>query len=485
MNTTHGTKHGGRGLVLRLLLLATVMVAGCDFLDPTEVENPRTTDDDLAQAEEPTAALLPGLRAEFARLVNTAGVLPEVVSDNFSIHGTGLDGSYDFPRDISPTVVNSTGDATGLYWHSQELKALATFVLEDIAPNDETAAAADLAEAYYYRGMAYLTLAENFSAAPLEVDGAPVSASQILQLAIADLNQAGAFGVATTAALARAHRMAGDRGAAVSAADAALGADPGFAFLQEFDASSIDNTAWAFLVSRALQEMQPLPRLDFLDPKYLVRTQGISVAKAEEMHLIKAEAALAGNDLEGARTSLSAAITLANSRSSEQFVDDDPRLNADLSIRPRNASIRIRADADSPYREGLVLTRPGQVVQHTISATSLDADSVGSLATADELWHSLWLARQEIFFLEGRRMSDLGIRLPMMRREVDANQTISQGDPGTQVVVPSWIPASNQMDVYSPESLYDADENLTTTDVTMAVDMNKVLAANGASPFGG
>ena len=110
---------------------------------------------------------------------------------------------------------------------------------------------------------------------------------------------------------------------------------------------------------------------------------------------------------------------------------------------------------------------------------------MGSLATADELWHSLWLARQEIFFLEGRRMSDLGIRLPMMRREVDANQTISQGDPGTQVVVPSWIPASNQMDVYSPESLYDADENLTTTDVTMAVDMNKVLAANGASPFGG
>ena len=89
----------------------------------------------------------------------------------------------------------------------------------------------------------------------------------------------------------------------MSAADAALGADPGFAFLQEFDASSIDNTAWAFLVSRALQEMQPLPRLDFLDPKYLVRTQGISVAKAEEMHLIKAEAALAGNDLEGARTS--------------------------------------------------------------------------------------------------------------------------------------------------------------------------------------
>jgi len=486
MNTTHGTKLGGRGLVLRLLLLATVTVAGCDVLDPTEVDNPRTTAEDLAQAEEPTRSLLPGLRAQFARMMNTAGVLAEVVSDNFSIHGTGLDGTYDFPRLITPSIVNSDGTSTGLYWQSQELKALATFVLEDIAPDDPTAQASDIAEAYYYRGMSLLTLAENFSAVPLETDGDPVPADQVLQLAIADLTEASAFGVRTTAALARAQRLAGDRAAAVGAADNALAADADFAFLQEFDASSIDNSPFAFLVLRALQEMQPLPRLDFLDPKYLERTQGIAVAKAEEMHLIKAEAALATGDLAGARSSLAAAIEMAKGRTTTPFFDDDPRLNADLSIRPRDASIRVRADASSPFRDGLVLTRPGEANQAVISGTSLDADSVGALATADELWHSLWLARQEIFFLEGRRMSDLGIRLPMMLREVDANPSIEQGDPGTTPVVPSWVPAENNMDLFTPASPYDGDGNLTTTEVTMMVDMNKALASNpSASPFGG
>lgn len=485
MNTTHGTKLGGRGLALRLLLLATLAAAGCDFLDPTNVENPRTTAEDLAQAEEPTRALLPGLRAEFARLINTYGVLAETVSDNYSIHGTGLDGTYDFPRLITPSVVNSTGDATGMYWHSQELKALATFVLDVIAPEDATAAAEDIAEAYYYRGMALLTLAENFSAAPLEVDGAPVPRDQILQMAIADLGQATAFGVSTTAALARAHRWTGDRAAAVSAADNALATDPEFLFLQEYDASSIENTPWAFLVSRALQEMQPLPRLDFLDAKYLNRTQGIPVAKAEEMHLIKAEAALAGGDLDGARAGLVAAIELAGARDTESFFDDDQRLNADLSIRPRDASIAVRADAGSPYLQGLVLTRPGETTQHVVSGTSLDADSVAALGSEAELWHALWLARQEIFFLEGRRMADLGIQLPIMQREVDANPNITPGDLGTVPVVPAWIPPENQMDLFTPASPYDADGNLLQDQVTITVDMNKVLAQNAASPFGG
>lgn len=485
MSTTHGTKRGGRGPLLRLLLVGVVALAGCDFLDPTEVENPFTTDDDLAQAEEPTRALLPGLRAQFARMVNASGVLPEVVSDNYSIHGTGLDGLYDFPRLITPPVVNSTGDVTGLYWNAQELRALSDFVLETIAPEDETATAGDIAEAHYYRGMALLVLAENFSAAPLEVDGTPVPRGQILDQAIADLQQAGDFGLATSAALARAHRWAGNAGAAVSAADAALAEDSDFLILQEYDAISITNSPFFYVVLRALQEMQPLPRLDFLDPKYLTREQGIAVSKAEEMHLIKAEAALAGGDLGEAQAQLAAAIGIAKERPTETFFDDDPRLNADLTIRPRDAAIQVRADADSPYRDGLVLTRPGDVVQAVISDTSLDADSVAALGTADELWHALWLARQEILFLEGRRMADLGIRLPIMLREIDANRTISQGDPGTEAVVPSWIPAENEIDLYTPATPYDADENLVTTEVTMTVDMNRILAENRASPFGG
>lgn len=82
-------------------------------------------------------------------------------------------------------------------------------------------------------------------------------------------------------------------------------------------------------------------------------------------------------------------------------------------------------------------------------------------------------------------MADLGIRLPIMLREVDANPSITPGDPGTEVVVPSWIPPENDLDLYSPTSPYDENENLATTEVTMRVDMNRILAENGASPFGG
>ena len=479
------TKHESmkRRTVIGSLLLLLTAFAGCDFLDPTEVENPRTTTEDLAAAQNPTASLLPGIRAQMARLTSSLAVVSAVVSDDYSIHGTGLVKAWDTPTTISPSVMNSTGTSTGLYWNAQELQALASFVLDVIVPIDETATAAHIAEAHYYRGIAYLVLGENFSAAPIEEDGTPVPASQLLDLAVADLEQAGAFGTATEAALARAHRLRGDAVAASAAANAVLTADDEFLLLQGYDATSISNAPFSFLVLRALQEMQPLPRLDFLDPKYLSRTQGIAVAKAEEMHLILAEIALVNSDVPGAQAALRSAIELALSRGTTSFDDGDPRLNADLSIRPRDASIEVRADASSPYRAGLVLTRPGNVDQPTVSGTSLDADSVAALGTEDELWHAFHLARQEILFLEGRRMSDLGIRLPMMVTEIDANPNIDVGDPGTTVVVPSYLPPEDGMDLYSPASPYDDDENLVTTQITIDFDVNSILATNRVSPF--
>jgi len=483
MKNLHGGKLGGRGRLLRPLLAVTVALAACDFLDPTNVDNPRTTVEDLADAENPTASLLAGLRAQFARLTGSQSVVGEVVSDNFSVHGTGLQKSFDFPRDVSPSLMNGTGSTTGLYWNAQELKALANFVLDEIVPIDETATAEDVAEAHYYRGMAYLVLGENFSAAPVEPDGAPVAADGLLDLAVASFGEAAAFGVATTAALARAHRLRGDAAAANAAAVAAL-ADPDFVVIQEYDATSVTNPPWSFLVSRALQEMQPLPRLDFLDPKYLVRTQGIVVAKAEEMHLILAETALAAGVLATAQTQLRNAILLAQSRGTTTFDDEDLRKNGDLTLRPRDAVIEVRADPLSPYRSGLVLTRPGAVTQHEVSGTSLDGDSVAALTDIEELWHAFHLARQEILFLEGRRMSDLGIRLPIMLREIDANTSIAPGDPGTTAVVPAYIPVGDDMDLYTPAHPYDPDDGtLLETQITMLVDMNKVLTDNLVSPF--
>ncbi len=74
-------------------------------------------------------------------------------------------------------------------------------------------------------------------------------------------------------------------------------------------------------------------------------------------------------------------------------------------------------------------------------------------------------------------MHDLGIRLPMMLREIDTNPNINEGDFGTLVSIPSYIPPSNELDLYNPLVLYDADENLLATEVTILHDMNRILAA--------
>lgn len=480
-------RHGLAGTALVVM----GALSACDAIDPTQINNPTTTDSDLANANDPTAALLPGLRAQFARMINAYVSAAEVVSDNYSIHGTGINQDMDDPSAVTPDLVNGTGTAaSGVYWSVQSLRALSDFVLDDIVPTDPDPPAALVAEAHYYRGMAYLTMGEIFSYAPHEEDGSAQPASAALDLAIQQLSQAKRFSIAaSSAAEARAHRLLGNRQAAETAAQQVLDLDPNFLQAQVYDAQTIQNTPVAFLVLRALQEMQPLPRLDFLDPKYTERTTAIPVAKAEEMHLILAEADLVAGNLEAARAHLVEAISLAGTRGTVKFDDGDERRNGNLSLRPRNSEILVRSDADSPYRAGLVLDRPAEgLTIPAVSATSLDADSVAELADAPELWHALWLARQEIMFLEGRRLADLGIKLPMMLREIDQNPEINPGDPGTVVAMPSWIPLNPlyAMDVYSPLELYDgddADAQLVEMHVTIGVDMNRVLVENDASPF--
>ena len=126
-----------------LAFIAMLGLAGCDYLDPTAVDNPATTDDDLAQSEAPTAALLPGIRAQFARAINP--VDPEVVSDNYQIRGTGIDKAFDDPRRITADVTSRLGRS---YSWLQELRALADFVLDDIVPDDETATDEQIGEAH-------------------------------------------------------------------------------------------------------------------------------------------------------------------------------------------------------------------------------------------------------------------------------------------------------------------------------------------------
>jgi hypothetical protein len=71
---------------------------------------------------------------------------------------------------------------------------------------------------------------------------------------------------------------------------------------------------------------QPLPRLDFLDPKYFQMNSDdqcpITIAKAEENYLILAEAALAANNLDEAKAQLTNLLGLVKSRPVQTDIND-------------------------------------------------------------------------------------------------------------------------------------------------------------------
>ena len=87
---------------------------------------------------------------------------------------------------------------------------------------------------------------------------------------------------------------------------------------------------------------------------------------------------------------------------------------------------RVPGKWDSPARPLLVKARGGATIPiKQISNTSVSEADVDLLVTVAEHLSMLHLLRQEIFFLEGRRMSDLGIRLPVPTRELETNPTMS------------------------------------------------------------
>ena len=464
--------------------VAVLLTTGCDFLDPTNVTNPNTTTADLAEAAEPTAALMPGVKAQMARAVRAVVQTTALVSDDYEIAFTNVGPELSDPYAVQPdgASYNST-DAIGAYWNTQELRALADFVIDTNAPGDDTATDEQLAEAHYYRGMAFLMQGENFIAVPTAPDTAPTPWGELLGLAASDFTAALALGpdaaleVALTAALARTHRALGNVPEAISFAQDALALDDEFVFSQRYSEGEIENP-----FANETRAYQPLPRLDFLDPKYTTRDAPIALAKAEEMHLILAEAEMVGGTLDDyvmAAGHIQDALELAATRPTGSFDDADQRLNPDLSERPSSADMLVAAEPGAPFQAGLVLDRPGVVKIPLVSGSSLDAATVGALVDPTAIRHALWLARQEILFLEGRRVHDLGVRMPVALREIESSSAITEGDASTVVQVPSYIP-NGVIDDFSPRDPYAASTN----EITIDVDMNSILAEERVSPFG-
>ena len=483
-------RHATR-LALALLLTASVY-AGCDLVDPTGVENPNVTEDDFLSFPDPMASWLRGMERQMSLALNNRNndvessylASAEIASDNYVNTATFFNQFMD-----GLTFDPSDNDLKEPLREFHNLRSTALFGLRRVASADEATTDDQRAELHFFNGMARLYLGEVWHLAPADSGGVPVPSADHFAAAVAafeqalDLSANAQKRVGYQIALARAYRDLGDAEAARAAAQAAIDSDPDYLRFATYDfINNPENDMQLAIFGRPQNDLQPLPRLDVLDPKFFNSAEPNSVddqyadiayLKAEEAYLILAETQLAASDLDGAQATMRDLLALVATRPEAVLDDgDDPRENRDESARPNGPSFLVAASPGAPARAGLVRSRSASVPVPTVSGTTLTEADVNALGDTEAALRLLYLLRQEVFLAEGRRMMDLGIKWPLPQDEILVNANVNDGDPSTVAVVPDFLPAS-EMDAFT------VDGNT----VTILHDLNAVLVANKESPL--
>lgn len=453
----------------------------CDLVDPTDVINPNITQETQVGVPNSTVLFLNGLERQLAITYNNHVVITELGSDNYVNTETFYNQLFD-GLDLQFLDV----DIDDAQFTIADLREGAAFGIETLHPADEAATPAQLAELHFFRGWGFLLAGELFETLPGEADGAPLASEVHLQNAVSDFLVAEGIddtSISYKLALARAYYRLGDRENAVAKANEAiqLNAAEGDDFVRfvvhdavNGPASTIQNA----LYDRGnFDDLQPLPRLDFLDPKHYQisgsEDSNTALQKIEEAFLILAEASLSQGNVGAARTTLTDLIDVVSSRA-PSIVDEtveQRRANVpDAQARPDTAAVVVRASANDPFRAGLVINRVVDASIPTLSGTSVTVDMLDAATTEDEMLEIVYLMRQEIFIAEGRRFTDLGLRMPVSEVEQLSNPNVTDAD--VTVTIPAFLPAA-EMDAYE----YDP----VTLEATITHNLNAILVQNKTS----
>lgn len=463
-------------ILLILLVAATVSCETFDdVVDFTKVENPNLSESSVVGQPNSSTIWLTGLERELSFAYNEILVLSELGSDNY------VNTQTFFSQFLDGLDIRTTDpDIRDTQFRIARLRESAQFGLETVGPGDPNYTDATQAEYYFFEGMSYLLSAMYFSGLPQEELGMIVSSDDNYASAIASFEAAIALGEKPEYQLAkaRAHYFLGNKSEAVSAANAALALDDDFAREAMYDANDgPTNTFENALFGRAtFDDLQPLPTLDFLDPKYSRLTDDVDPSvyylKAEEAHLILAEANATDNDLASAQDNLRDLIALINTREVRNIDDSiEGRTEVEPGSRPDNSSVVVNG------RSGLVLDRQaGNVDVPSISGTSLTEADIASISSEDEALELIYRTRQEVFIAEGMRFVDMGIKLVIHENEILQNENVSEGDPATVAVVPPFI-ASVVADLDA--IVYDAGAGTAST----VIDVTEILVDNKGSEF--
>ncbi|SDS52616.1 hypothetical protein [Gramella sp. MAR_2010_147] len=463
-------------LLLILLVAATVSCESFDdVVDFTSVENPNLSESSVVGQPNSSAIWLTGLERELSFSYNEILVLAELGSDNY------VNTQTFFSQFLDGLDIRTTDpDVRDTQFRIARLRESAQFGLETVGPGDPNYTDDTQAEYHFFEGMSYLLSAMYFSGLPQEELGMVVSSDDNYSSAIASFDAAISLSAKPEyhLAKARANYFLGNKSEAVSAANAALSLDPDFAREAMYDANDgPTNTFENALYGRStFDDLQPLPTLDFLDPKYsrLTDEQDPSVyyLKAEEAHLILAEANITDGATALAQDNLRDLLGVVAGREVRNIDDSvEGRTEVNPGSRPDNASVVVNG------RSGLVLDRQADNVDvPSISGTSLTEAEIASISSEDEGLELIYRTRQEVFIAEGLRFVDMGIKLVIHENEILQNENVSEGDPATVAVIPPFISSVvADLDAIT----YDADAGTATT----VIDVTEILVENKDSEF--
>ncbi len=464
---------------MALLFVLTACEDPDDTFDP---QNPALSVDAIVGGVNSTGLLIDGLERQLALTFNEITPLTEIASDNYENTRTFFNQALD-----NLDIDFRDADIRDLLFDIMRMRELALLGQTVVAPGDPAVTPNAMAELKFFEGLSYLLGAELYTTIPAEAGGRALTVSENLAEAVTAFTDGLTMATddatigALTLARARAYYYLGDATNAVADAQTLLAQDPMFIRFVNYDAndgptSNIQDALWD---RGTFDDLQPLPRLDFLDPKFdgdeQLEESPIPYLKSEEAHLIIIEAAIANNDLPAAQMAMNDLLALVDSRPTESINElAEGRPQANPGSRPDNSSVTVAASPGAPFRTGLVLDRTNATVVPTISGTSVTSDMVAAISTADEALYTNYLMRQEIFMAEGRRMTDLGIRFVVSERESLLNPNIRAED--TTPDLPSFMAAlAGTFDSFT----YDVDAGTVVIDV----DLNEVIVANKTSDF--
>ena len=459
------------------ILFLSLLLSSCSLIEPGDTVSPNVTDNDFLEQPNAMQTWVNGVEKSLATTMGYYAQLMEILSDNYYNNYTRSNRDFD-----APNIKTNDEDVKQLQRYVATLREAADYAFNTVAKHDKHMTNDERLTLYTAKTMSHMLAGEFFTGLPDKDGGVVVDWKTHLDEAAACADSALLYAASDSAKAflhtlkARAYYRLGNADKAVEEAKASLDLAPEYYRQVYFDgANNVNNVAQEAIWGTWFQ---PLPRLDFLDPKYVQRTSTyqspVTIAKAEEDRLIIAEALVCANRLDEARDEMKSLLELVAKRPILHDVNDhlEGRFNGGSRHYPNGRDYRVAASPADSLRSGLVLDRRQPVDIPLISGTSVSKSMVEAAHSQDEVLELVYLLRQEIFFGEGRRPADLGSRMPVCDVEVANMKHPGDSD---KPVSPPFIPLEGGMDDFT------LDEGSHT--VVIKYNMNRIIVENKLSEY--